>query len=378
MSFVRLPILRHGLMVRHPEILPDTVVAERVDRVRQWMVNQNVEALLIYGDPLRGGPVCYVTNYPCFGLGRRAMVVLGLTEGPFLFTAEPSRNLPRVRLFTTCDLEKTRQFLSAACDRALKLSEGRPIGLVGMANLPVGLVKDAKQLISVSSKDLSREFSLLLAIKDETSQKATRRACELAQTGMRFLSEQAVAGKDLWNLAAYVDYRLRLLGCEDTNILLGSSSSGLVRPGYPDRTRLFPGSTLVAYIAVQYARHWGIVGKTLSIEPNHDKLHKKLAELGRVQKIIAPEIRAGMNLGKIESTISSIAGQAGFTLTKDLSIATGVGFDLHEYPISAEDRAEKNMVLQVVLAVDFKEGFTGMLVGMLQITNNGGVWLTGV
>jgi Xaa-Pro aminopeptidase len=378
MSFVKLPILRHGLMVRHQEILPDMAVAGRVEMVRQWMFTRDVECLLIYSDPTKNGPVCYLTNYPCYGLGRRATVVLGSTSGPFLFTAEPSRNLPRVRLFTTCDIEKTRQFLSAASERARKICGDGSIGLVGIANLPLESVKDTEKLSDLKVKDLSHDFSALLSVKDESSLKATRRALELAEAGIKLLSDQAASGKDLWQLAAYVDYHLRLGGCEDTNILLNSSSGGYMRPGYPARMRPLPGDTLIAYVAVQYARHWGVAGSTLTVGTAGDKLHAKLALMRKVQKKAASEIKAGMTLGEAASVIWETGRQEGLAFAEDVPLATGVGFDLHEYPLEAVDRVEKNTVLQVALTVDFAEGFTGMLVNMLQIKDNDSLWLTSV
>src|SRR4030042_5912884 len=116
MNFAKLPVLRHGLMLRHEDILPDTAVTERIETVRKLMRREGLESLIVFSDAVSSGPVCYLTHYPCYGLGRRAVAVLGLREGPFLYTAEPSRNLPRVRRFTSCYLEKTRRFLPGAFD----------------------------------------------------------------------------------------------------------------------------------------------------------------------------------------------------------------------------------------------------------------------
>ncbi|MFB3885846.1 MAG: M24 family metallopeptidase [Thermodesulfobacteriota bacterium] len=376
MSFVKLPVLRHGLMIRHEEIFLDAVMAERIKRIRKLMEDQGVGGLIAYSNAIQNGPVCYLTNYPCFGLGRRGAVALGLEEGPFLFTAEPARNLPRVRLFTTCDLEKGRQFLSAACDRVKNLSKNSPVGLVGFENLPLALAKDSeKELEGLKKKDLSRDFSAVLAAKDEGSLKATKRARELAEEGIRLLKDQVASGKDLWQLAAQVDYRLRLLGCEDTNILLGCADKGRVRPGYPARIKPRSGDTVVAYAAVQYARHWGVAGYTFSVGSANKDLDASLARLGEVQKSLAPKVKTGMTLGEIEVVIAEAGRQAGLMFAPDLPLGTGVGFDLSEYPSSAEDEVRTGMVLQVVLASDVDQSFTAMIVDMLQVTHKGGVWL---
>lgn len=377
MSFVKLPVLRHGLIARDPALLTDADVSARIDRTRRLMAEKQVDSLLVYGDPTSNGPVSYLTNYPLFGLGRRATVALGMTEGPFLFTAEPSRNLPKVRLLTTCDLEKTRQFLPMGCERARKLAGNGRIGLVGMANLPAGLVKDAAGLNDLATEDLSPDFPLLLAAKDESALTAQRRALSMAEEGLRLLAVQAVTGKDLWELAAYVDYRLRLGGCEDTNILLGSSPGSWMRPGYPAHVRPQPGDKLIAVVAVQCARQWSIMGRTLSVGPTDAVLDGKLKLIVGVQKKAAASIKAGMTLSAIEATLLAIGREAGLTLAVDMPLATGIGFDLHEYPQQGEDQVTKNTVLQVALTVDFEAGLTGMLIDMLHIQDNDSAWLTG-
>jgi Xaa-Pro aminopeptidase len=342
------------------------------------MAEKNIDVLLIYSDPTRNGPACWLTNYPCFGLGRRATVVLGRKEGPFLFTAEPSRNLPKVRLMTTCDIEKTRQYLSMGCKRARELAsaQGR-IGLVGTGNLPSGSVKDLEGLDGKETECLSQAFSALVAAKDESSLQATRKALALAEEGLGLLAEQAVSGRDLWEMAAYADYRLRLAGCEDAHILLDRAASGRMRPAYPARTRPLPGDIFIAYVAVQYARHWGVSGRTFTIGTGGDRFSARMDALRDLQKTIAAEIYPGMKLRGIESAIRETGLRMGLSLAEDLPIATGTGFDLHEYPLRPEHEVGRDMILQIALTADFADESTAMLVDMMQIQEKGGLWLAG-
>ncbi|MFC1869333.1 M24 family metallopeptidase [Thermodesulfobacteriota bacterium] len=377
MSFMKLPVLRHGLMSRHEDIFPDAAIAGRIERARKLMQKSKVKSLLVYSDAVTSGPVCYLTNYPCYGLGRRATVVLGLTEGPFLFTAEPSRNLPRVRLFTSCDLEKTRQFIPAGCKRAGELAGGGPIGMVNGSSVSVGFAKDMEtKLAGLDVKDLSREYWALLSAKDQGSLKATRRAIEMAREGMNFIGEQLSTAKDLWQLAADVDYRLRILGCEDTNILLGCAKGRHHRPGYPTHIRPLPGEHILAIIGVQHARHWGLIGRTFALGQKNRALDDMLGTLKELQRRVAGEVRVGISMGKLRALFLDGGRELGLTLAQDLPPVTGLGFDPLEYPTSSEDILEDNMSLQVALAVDSEKGFTAMLVDMLIITPNGGVWIS--
>lgn len=376
MSFVKLPVLRHGLIVRDQALLAEDDVRARIEQARRLMKKKNVSSLLVYGDPTVNGAVSYLTNYPCFGLGRRATVVLGETEGPFLFTAEPSRNLPKVRLLTTCDLEKTRQFLTLGCERARKLAGDGRIGLVGLTNLPAGLVKDTAGLTGLATEDVTGDFALLTAAKDTSALQAQERSIGMVNEGFRLLAEQLETGSDLWEIAAYLDYQLRRAGCEDTNILLGSGAGPCIRPGYPARVHPRPGDTVAACIAVMYARQWGMIGRTLSVGAAASGLGDLLAKLADVQEHAAAGIRTGMTLGEIEAAIADCGRQSGLTFANDLTMAAGIGYDLHEYPRQSEDRVIGDMVLQVAMTVDDARGFTGMLIDMLHVQDSGSVWMT--
>lgn len=375
MNFSRLPVLRHGLISRHEDILPDSAIIDRIETVRKMMQKESLEGLIIFGDAIRSGPVCYLTNYPCYGQGRRAVVVMSLTEGPFLYADEPSRNLPRVRLFTSCNIEKTRRFLPEAINRAKNLSQGGAIGLVGFANLPAGLLKDIeKDLAGLNSKDVSGDFAHLLSAKDESSLKAVKQALELSAQGMGLLLKEVSSGKDLWQLAAQVDYSLRLQGCEDTNIMLGCASGGPLRPGYPTHVQAQYGDSLVAYVAAQFARHWGAVGRSLNIGTASDQHRNASEKLREVRAGIASRINAGMSLGEVEEVILELGTLKGVRIARDLPLVGGIGFDLAEYPLTSEDRIGINTVLQVVLALDFEESSV-MLADLLQVTGDGALWL---
>jgi Xaa-Pro aminopeptidase len=302
---------------------------------------------------------------------------LGLKEGPFLFTTDPSRNVPSVRRFTSCDLEGSKKFLSLACGQAVGLAGGGTIGLVGGERLSKELAEDMdRELSGLELKDISENYYRLMASKDESSLKATMEALRLAEQGIDFLKEQLGSGRDLWQLAAYVDYRLRLHGCENTNILLDCAVNGRIRPGYPTRIQPHSGDIVVAYTAARYARHWGVVGRALSVESTNEVLEKKLAALREVQKNIADTIRPEMTLEQIEADIRVEGQRAGFDFVKDMPIVSGIGFDIPEFPIGAKDRVGNNTLLQVVLAVDDQEQeTTTMEIDMLQVTDKGGICL---
>ena len=377
MGFVKLPVLCNGLTVRHEDILSEDAVRNRIESARKLMKRLNLKALLVYRDGAVNGAVCYLTHYPGYRIGRRALVVLGLDKGPFLYTAEPSRNIPRVRLFTACDLEDARDFFYGACKQAREIAGGGTIGLVGGETLSAELYRKMQEVFSGAAvSDVSTDFYALMAVKDKSGLEAEAQALKRARKGLDILNENLKPGKDIWRLYAQVDYQLRLAGCECTNILLGCAAGGKVRPGYPARESLRPGDLLVAYIAVRYARHWGVVGRTFSIAAENRKLQAKLDAVKNLQGDISAKIKAGMTLEQIETEIRSAGRQCGLVFAEDLPLVAGIGFDLSEYPASAPDRVGQNTLLQVVLAVDDAQGnFTALRADMLLVGDSGAAWL---
>ena len=83
-------------------------------------------------------------------------------------------------------------------------------------------------------------------------------------------------------------------------------------------------------------------------------------------------------LKQVETDILEAGYQKGLNLAQDIPIASGVGFDLSEYPLEDEDRVGENTVLQISLALDSEQGFTAMLTDMLRIFENGGTWLNNI
>jgi len=371
MSFSKVPILRHGLVTRHEAIFPDELMTERIKKVRTFMEEKGFDCLLIYSDPRSNGPVCFLTHYPCFGLGRRAVVVLGKREGPYLFTTEPSRNLPRVRLFTTCDLEKTRQFLTASWDRALSLAGAGKIGLVGFEELPFGLEKEGVIPKDHETEDVSYDYLRLMAIKDAGAKRAMREATSLAYKGINLLTERAKKGMDLWQLASEVDYTLRLAGCEDTNILLGGRRAKTLRPGYPARPDILTGDFLVAYVACIYARYLGVAGRTINIGIKEKLFREKMALLEQIEEEILRTLRPQMTVGEINTLIEDWGKRLQVPLARDIPFVSGLGFDLGEYPKEESDTIEANMTLELCLTADFAEGFTGMRVTSIIVERDG-------
>lgn len=389
MSYTKLPVLRHGLMVRHPHLIPDETIAVRNSIVRTMMKSNNVQALVIFSDAIHNAPGCYLTNYPCYGLGRESVTVLGLNEGPFLFTTEPLRNLPKVDRFTTCPVEKVNpasKFIADGCAKAKELAgEGGAIGLVGTSAMPVRRSSAVKKnLEGRSVVDVSAEFEESISSKDSASLDCIMAALKRARTGFDTLKEKAQTGDDVardsTQLAAYVDFVLRREGCENTNILISTATSPSSpvgqRVGYPDGSNLHVGDIVMAFVGAQYARHWGVVAEVFKLGPMTDKEAEALSALESLKTTLPSKVKAGMTIAEVNAAANSLAKKSGITLVSDVPVVEGIGFDMDEYPSKETDKVKENAVLLVSLYSEFGEGVgTMMTSGMLLCGAKGGRWL---
>ena len=389
MSYTKLPVLRHGLMVRHPHLIPDETIAVRNSVVRTMMKSNNVQALVIFSDAIHNAPGCYLTNYPCYGLGRESVTVLGLNEGPFLFTTEPLRNLPKVDRFTTCPVEKVNpasKFIADGCAKAKELAgEDGVIGLVGTTAMPFRRSSAVKQSLEGRSVvDVSAEFEESISSKDSASLDCIMAALKRARTGFDTLKEKVQTGDDVARdssqLAAYVDYVLRREGCEDTNILINIASGRSLRVGqrigYPDGSEFHVGDTVMAFVGAQYARHWGVVADVFKLGTMTDKEAEALSILESLKTALASKVKAGMTIAEVNAAANSLAKKSGITLVSDVPVVEGIGFDMDEYPSKETDKVKENAVLLVSLYSEFGEGVgTMMTSGMLLCGAKGGRWL---
>jgi Xaa-Pro aminopeptidase len=389
MSYTKLPVLRHGLMARHPHLIPDETIADRNSVVRTMMKSNNVRVLVIFSDAIHNAPGCYLTNYPCYGLGRENVTVLGLDEGPFLFTTEPLRNLPKVDRFTTCPVEKVNpasKFIADGCAKAKELAgKDGVIGLVGTSAVPSRRSSAVKKnLEGWSVADVSAEFDESISSKDSASLDCIRAALKRATMGFDTLKEKAQTGDDVARdssqLAAYVDYVLRREGCEDINVLISVATNPSLRVGqrvgYPDGSKLHVGDTVMAFVGAQYARHWGVAAGVFKLGTMTDKEAEALRVLEGLKAAMVSEVKAGMTLAQVTAAVGSLAKKTGVTLAPDVPIVEGIGFDMDEYPSKETDKVEENAVLLVSLYSEFGEGVGTMITsGMLLCGTKGGRWL---
>jgi hypothetical protein len=143
------------------------------------------------------------------------------------------------------------------------------------------------------------------------------------------------------------------------------------------RHRARRGEGYVAYVAVQYARFWGVAGASGRVGSPADRPAEGSALLRGVREAASSGIRAGMTLDEAQEALGAGAGRCGLDLAPDVPPPAGVGFDLREYPTAGHHRVGEGMVLQVTLAADDREGRTVLDAGMLLVDRDRSRWLAG-
>lgn len=371
MNFVRLPVLRHGVMQRYEELLPDEVFDERLDAVRGLMREYGVGALLIYADSVANGPVCWLTAYPCYGYNKKAVAVLGLDEPPVIYNSEPLRNVPIVRPFTRFDLIRERRYFPEAVKKAAELAAGRPIGLVGTKRIGASGWKTITEGIApAAGVDMSDAYGSLMSAADFAALNVMKQSAFKAKKALEAMTEAVRKGESLWKLAADADYSMRMDGCEDANVMT-DCGEGALYPSYPVDKAIGGSDTVLLYTAAQFARYWGVAGRSVSADGSGS-----MQELTGLKQDICGISFEGMTLKEAEEALVTLAAHKQIALNRSVSILCGIGMDLQAYPCSKEDVIRKGAVLQVTLLTG--EPSVGMLVDALCIGDAGNFWLANI
>src|SRR4030095_7661131 len=130
MIFGRHSVLKRGCSTWDPERVPQAEFQLRLDKVREQMARQNLDALVIYGDNYSFADLCYLTNY--FPKVRGGIAIVPRGGGISLLLNIGSRDVPFAKTLTW--VEDVRASNQVGGDGAKLLKEK------GFAKATVGLM----------------------------------------------------------------------------------------------------------------------------------------------------------------------------------------------------------------------------------------------
>jgi Xaa-Pro aminopeptidase len=250
MRLIRLPVLRRGMTVWDRDRLPLEEIKRRFAAAQESMKSKGLYALVIYGDLDKPGHVTYLTNFVVFEPRQPALLLLPATGEMQLMIKTSSRDILWIKDYTFPNVVSSSD-LAASLEAYVKgnlSTNGRRIGFVGARLImPYYLYDGIKKIFTGSQvencDDLlfelrRRKSSVERAIMNEGLQKLERQ--------LRQVLKELTTDTMQNNFMARLEYRLRLEGCQDVDILIKGSGSTLLKEG----------DLVSCYVAVQYLGYW--------------------------------------------------------------------------------------------------------------------------
>lgn len=248
--------------------IPKSEFEERIEKIKEYMYNENVDAIFVYGDEYRKENLRYVSNYwPIF---ERGGLLVGRSSAPIVLCApegeqvaremsiwEDVRLVPDFLCVTVPDeidypLATYTSFraLSEELRRSGKLER---LGIVGMGDMSSALLHNIEMAFSCELIDCGQILIDLRKVKSKNEIACLKEAARIAETGFRAMMEADLIGKSERYAAGIAEGAARKAGAEDiTFTVFGSGERSARIVGRAEDKIIEDGDMIMCALAVQY------------------------------------------------------------------------------------------------------------------------------
>lgn len=341
----REPILTRGRDHWDRVNLPESEFRERIERVRQAMAAEGLDALLLYGTGDRDGDIAYVSNLvhkvPGFPL---ALVVT--QETAVVLNQRSSRTRPIVKRSTWIDDVRFTRNLWEAFDDVLEevTDPGADVGFAGETALTH---PDRAAL-----KDLQSTWSIVIrdGLLDDLRQNKSDRELDQLRRAGRVVREVAddlpkvvTSSVRERQFEAELDRLARLKGAQDVRILL--SNPGRTEDNLrPAETRLTLGDGPISvYIAVRFEGYWAALARTPAWGDTENQKEQVVTYEG-----LLDAIGSGRDARSVLKAVEDRESQ----LAREYPFVSGIGLELDEPPAFGPATPEESFEFQPGMAIE--------------------------
>ncbi len=248
--------------------IPKEEFEQRIEKIRQYMSENELDAFFVYGDEYRKENLRYVSNYwPIFERGALLLpaggdpIVLCAPEGEMV--AREMSAFPDVRLvpdFLCVTVPDEIEYPLAHYTSFKKLademrSNGRleKMGVVGLGDMPAPLYEAIRNAFGCEIVDCVELLYALRLVKSENEIAVIREAARIAETGFLAMMHSDLIGKTECYAAGIAEGAARMAGAEDiTFTVFGSGERSNTIVGRAGNKVIEDGDMIMCAMAVQY------------------------------------------------------------------------------------------------------------------------------
>ena len=344
---------------------------ERWEKVQELMDRKGLDLFLAYADDHAVfGPAYarWLANFPVHF--EPICILMSRDKEPILLCGAESDGyamlvgqIPDVRIleeFTHPDedyLHTRIQNLQAVAADLVDIKSIKKIGIAGQSLLGAyAYLKSQQAFPNAQWVDIEHDMSLLRAKKSKAELEVIRYAYGIAQRGMQAAMDAIRAGAIEREVAAIVEYTMRMAGAEGTGIdtMIGSGDNSRHVISRTTFREIQEGDIVQVTIAPRYEGYHGAVARPIFVgEPKDEALHA-LEAAHRAQLACYRAIRPGIEGREVEAIGRKIMDEANLGKYFQYSGIHSIGIMEFEPPIfgpTQDDKLEEGMTISVDIPV---------------------------
>ena len=194
-----------------------------------------------------------------------------------------------------------------------------------------------KQLGSKRIKTIKDDLLVQRAVKDASEVRAIRKALSIQQQAFRETCEFIKPGQSEFEVAAYLEYRMRALGADGVSFpsIVAADANASLPHAVPGKKKIKAGGIVL----IDWGAKWGGYCSDLTRVVGIGKMKPKMCEIYQIvldaQMAAIEAIKPGKKLSEIDAVARGVIDKAGYGDRFGHSLGHGLGLDIHEQPVLA-------------------------------------------
>ncbi|ABS60199.1 M24 family metallopeptidase [Fervidobacterium nodosum] len=208
--------------------------------------------------------------------------------------------------------------------------------------ISAGYFEDLREKLKIEFEDVS---SLLLEVRSRKTEEEIEKikvAVEIAQEAFKKMLEIAKPGMKEYELAAYLEYQMKLFGADDRafDTIIASGYRGALPHGKASEKVIEKGEAIVVDWGARYKGYNSDLTRVFSIGEPSDKVKEVHKIVYDAQQKALDSIKAGITGKEVDSIARNHIAESGYGEYFGHGLGHGLGLEVHENP-SLSYRNEK-------------------------------------
>ena len=288
---------------------------QRIQRIKEKMASENLDAIFVYGDEYRKENLRYVSNYwPIF---ERGALLMGINANPIVLCApecekvagemsvwEDIRLVPDFGCVTVPDaIEYPLAQYTSFGKLAQELKGGgklNRLGVVGMDAIPCSLLNVLKEAFGCELVDANHILFSMRLIKSPDEMACLREAARIADAGYEALMNADLIGKTELQAVGILEGKARAEGAEHVIFsIFGSGERTNTIVGRPTDKIIEDGDMIMCAVAIQYEGYVASCEVPFAVGNASAETKRVISVLVKAAEAGIPEIKPGNKMNNM-------------------------------------------------------------------------------